>query len=48
MAKIYVFGVSPFAEMLRFYIEEDGDDEFAGYVVDQKYMPPDNQIGGYR
>lgn len=46
MSKIYVFGVTPFAEMLRYYVEETGRDVFGGYVVDEEYMPENGQLGG--
>lgn len=46
MAKIFVFGVTPFAEMLRYYVETVGQDEFAGYVVDEEYMPGGKIMGG--
>ena len=47
MAKIYVLGVTPFAEMLRYYVEDAGKDEFAGYVVDEEYIPENGLLGGY-
>ena len=46
MEKIYVIGITPFAQMLRFYIEDAGVDCFGGYVVDEKYMPENGKIGG--
>ena len=46
MDNLYVFGVTPFAEMLRYYIEEAGNDYFCGYVVDEEYMPENHRLGG--
>ena len=41
-----MIGITPFAQMLRFYIEDAGVDCFGGYVVDEKYMPENGKIGG--
>lgn len=46
MAKIFVFGVTPFAEMLRYYVDDAGQDEVAGYVVDEDYLPQNRFLGG--
>ena len=45
MRNIYIFGTTPFAEMLSFYVQESQDSKFCGYVVDDTFLPPDGVIG---
>lgn len=38
MRKIVIFGTTEFSHELCYYVEHDGQDEVAAYVLDQKYV----------
>lgn len=47
MRNLFVFGITPFAEMLGYYAQESQEDFFCGYVVDEKYLPSDRKLGNH-
>lgn len=39
--RTYIWGITPFAEMLKEYIIEEENRNFVGFVVDKQYLPED-------
>ncbi|HLN97789.1 MAG TPA: acetyltransferase [Pyrinomonadaceae bacterium] len=46
MAKVIIFGVQDFAQLAKFYLQQDSDHEVVGFSVNQQYLPEGKTFEG--
>lgn len=46
MAKVIIFGVQDFAQLAKFYLQQDSEHEVVGFSVNQQYLPEGKTFEG--
>lgn len=46
MAKVIIFGVQDFAQLAKFYLENDSEHEIVAFSVNQQYLPESEKFEG--
>jgi sugar O-acyltransferase (sialic acid O-acetyltransferase NeuD family) len=46
MARVIIFGVQDFAQLAKFYLENDSEHEVVAFSVHQQYLPEDEKFEG--